>query len=122
MDDSKTKTTPKDNKSSNTKVENNTRRKKRAGSGRKKGTPNKKSLLIHQQLQSAGFDFGKKVAELWIATEDPALRIELLKTIAGYYPKLKDLDFSDYLKLEAQEQENKPAPTSNEKITLLKNV
>ena len=68
--------------------------KKRVGKyrGRKKGSPNRKTLIFSEVLNAKGFDIPTKALELWDSVPEGALwydvRIRLLEFLAKYvYPR-----------------------------------
>ena len=64
--------------------------------GRTKGTPNKKTLLVQQQMEDLGFDPIESMIEinrLAMAKEDYSLAGQMAKELAQYvYPKRKSIE------------------------------
>ena len=64
--------------------------------GRTKGTPNKKTLLVQQQMEDLGFDPIESMIEinrLAMANKDYSLAGQMAKELAQYvYPKRKSIE------------------------------
>lgn len=66
--------------------------KKPAGSGRKKGTPNKRTLEIQERLK--GVDIIGELLEIARTTEKEETKVSVYKELLKYcYPQLKAIDF-----------------------------
>jgi hypothetical protein len=66
----------------------------RKGGGRKKGTPNKRSLALRQALEAHGCDLAEQIAGLLQdgAVEQP-IKVEVLTKLLPYvYPQLRAVD------------------------------
>ena len=62
-------------------------------SGRKKGTPNKKTAELKDILNNHHFEPATKMIELFIATEDDNIKLGILKELMKYiYPQRKAVD------------------------------
>lgn len=54
--------------------------------GRAKGTPNKKSIILHKILQESGVDIGLEIKKAFqVATPDG--KIQLIKIVLEHFPK-----------------------------------
>lgn len=68
------------------------------GSGRKKGTPNKKTQDLFEICEKAGLNVFEGMVEIAINCEDPEKRYPKLVELAKYlYPKRKELDIQGAL-------------------------
>lgn len=52
--------------------------------GRAKGTPNKTTIAFSENLKKAGFDFFVKLNELYVQTNDDAIRARILELVAKH--------------------------------------
>lgn len=71
--------------------------------GRKKGTPNKRTLLVKERLDNLGLDPIEEMAKLYYEVRETDLRLAcaLLKELAQYfYPKRRAIDVA----LETQQE------------------
>lgn len=61
---------------------------KQEGSGRQKGTPNKKSLLVHEILENKGINLIEKITELFQVVSEQEQLKALVQMLPYVYPKL----------------------------------
>ena len=74
------------------KVDENRIKRKKTG-GRKKGTPNKKTLEFEAKLNELGFDAITQAVELFKKTEDDGVKANILNNFFKYlYPQRKAID------------------------------
>ena len=59
--------------------------------GRTKGTPNRKTALLHELIADAGFDIGHALAETFDKA-DIDQKIEILKLLLNHFPRAKEID------------------------------
>lgn len=88
-----------ENKKNSTKVAENSGGKFQVGqkrpknSGRKAGTPNKKTVGLEAKLQEKGLDVAAEMINLFNTVEDDGLKYNILKELMKYvYPQRKAVD------------------------------
>lgn len=68
--------------------------KRPANAGRKKGTPNKRSINLDEKLQELGFDVVDEYICIYNSTEDEQLKANICKEFMKYcYPQRKAVEF-----------------------------
>ena len=78
------------------KVDENRKREKTGG--RKKGTPNKKTLEFEKKLNECGFDAIEEAVCLFRNTEDDSIKANILSNFFKYlYPQRKAVEISGEL-------------------------
>ena len=78
------------------KVDENRKREKTGG--RKKGTPNKKTLEFEKKLNECGFDAIGEAVYLFRNTEDDSIKANILSNFFKYlYPQRKAVEISGEL-------------------------
>jgi hypothetical protein len=84
--------------------------------GRTKGTPNKKSKVFSDELESNGFDLAKSIVELFKTTQNESIKLSLIELVTKYkVPVPKSID----LPIESEPQEESEDSTED-LITLIK--
>ena len=69
--------------------------KKPRNSGRKKGTPNKKSLKLSQELENKGFDLVGEFISIYGQSDVQGKRAMILRALDHVFPRLKALDINE---------------------------
>lgn len=86
--------------------------KKPANSGRKAGTPNKKSIGLEAKLNEKGLDVATEMINLFNTVDDDGLKYNILKELMKYvYPQRKAVD----MELSGKDGE----PLSTQKVYVL---
>lgn len=100
--------------SDDSKVERNRKGGKQPGTpktgGRKKGTPNKKTVWLKEELSNAGMDWSSEFIRAYQAGD--LGKCDLLVSLLPYLnPKMKDREVTEETPPQKTEEENKPTAT-----------